>query len=53
MATSNQKVVEVVKLYVDKISCYCHTHDAEKYSENDMVTKLQVHPLINIFQQTW
>ena len=37
---------------LDKMSCYCHAHDAERYSEDDMVTKLQVYWLVNRFQQT-
>ena len=37
---------------LDKISCYCRTHDAEKYSEDDSFTKLQVHQLGYRFQQT-
>ena len=35
---------------LDKVSC--HRHDAEKYSEDDRVTKLQVCRLVNRFQQT-
>ena len=37
---------------LDKILCYCHTHEAEKYSEDDRVAKLQIHWLVNRFQQT-
>ena len=49
MAASNQRVADVVKLYV---LCFCHAHEAEKKSEDDRVTKLQIYWLVNRFQQT-
>ena len=33
---------------LDKISCYCHSRDAEKYSDDE----IQVYRLVDRFQQT-
>ena len=46
------RLQEKLSSMLDKISCYCRTHDAEKYSEDDIITKLQVHQLGYRFQQT-
>ena len=54
MVTSNQKVAEVVKLYVrqNKSHVIVIRMMQKKYSEDDRITKLQVHWLVNRYQQT-
>ena len=37
---------------LDKRVWYCHTYDAEKYSEDVRVPQLQVHWFVRRFQQT-
>ena len=53
MMTSNQKVSEVFRLNVrQNLMLLLYLYDAEKYSEDDRFTKLQVLWLVYRFRET-